>query len=167
MSEATGSQIAAGTELFVRMAMQVDDEASSSLEVLFTFLMIFTALIVIGMIVMSLFSGIGYILPIWMLINSIQLIAYTVLLDIPAPSNSTFLLRRILDALRINGKEDLFEIDEEDSDSFQNSLLNGENNFDRLHLQVLGYRPWLYSNLAPLLFILIGFTVIWSIAVIT
>ena len=90
------------------MAMQIDEETRSSLEVLFTVFIVFMTPIVIGTIVLGIFSGIGYILPIWMLINSVQLIAYTVLLDIPMPSNAAYLMRCLLDTLRLNGKEDLF-----------------------------------------------------------
>ena len=80
---------------------------------------VFTTLIFIGTIAFSIFSGSGYVLPIWMLINSVQLMAYTVLLDMPSPSNSSYLLRRLLDALRLNGKEDLFEKEEEVAESYQ------------------------------------------------
>ena len=81
------------------------------MEALFTVFVLFTALIIIGTIVLSIFSGIGYILPIWMFINSVQLMAYTVLLDIPMPSNAVYLLRRLLDALRLNGKDDLYDLE--------------------------------------------------------
>ena len=84
----------------------------NSLEALFAVLIIFLVFIVVVMVALNVFSsGIGgYILPIWMLINSIQLFAYTALFDIPMPSNSAYFLRRFLDALRIHDKDDLFEI---------------------------------------------------------
>ena len=97
------------------MAMQIDEETRSSLEVLFTVFIVFMTPIVIGTIVLGIFSGIGYILPIWMLVNSVQLIAYTVLLDMPFASNATYLMRRFLDALRINGNKDLYEIEDVDA----------------------------------------------------
>ena len=39
--------------------------------------------------------------------------------------------------------------------TYHEMMTGQNNNFDRLHLQVLGYRPWLFANLAPLFYIFV------------
>ena len=80
------------------------------------------------------------------------------------PANSAYLLRRFLDTLRLNGRDDLFQIESESMAGYQEMMASSD--YDRLHLQVLGYRPWLFSNLAPLFFILVTFVAVWVIAII-
>ena len=106
----------------------------SSLEALFAVLVTFMVTVVIGVVAINVYSGVGSMLPVWMLINSIQLFAYTVLLDIPMPSNSAYFLKRFLDALRINLKDDFFEIEPDQAESYLEMLKNDSNDYDRLHL---------------------------------
>ena len=106
----------------------------SSLQALFAVLVTFMVTVVISMVAINVYSGAGSMLPVWMLINSIQLFAYTVLLDIPMPSNSAYFLRRFLDALRINLKDDFFEIEPDQAESYLKMLKNDSNDYERLHL---------------------------------
>ena len=68
-SKVTGLSIVPGTELFVRIAQQVESSVISSLEALFTIFIILTVIMVLTMIAISFFSGIEYVLPIWVFIN--------------------------------------------------------------------------------------------------
>ena len=158
ISEETGLSIDPGTELFVHMDLQIDSETRSSLEGGFICIITFIVILVIGTTGLNFSIGTGQMLPIWMLISSTQLIAYTVLLDLPASSNAVYFLRRFLDALRFNGKDDLFQIESNESESYFKMLKNESQDYSMLHMQMLGYRPWLIDNLAPLLYILVVFT---------
>lgn len=109
-SKASGLSIPPGTELYVRIEQQVNDAIQQPLEALFIICLVMTVIVALAIVAMSYFSGIGNIVPIWMFVNSIQLIAYLVLLDIPMPSNASYLLRRFLDTFRLNGKSDQFEL---------------------------------------------------------
>ena len=68
----------------------------------------------------------------------------------------------------LSDEDDIFySIDQEQVQSYQ-GMIEGSNGFYRLHLQVLGYQPWLLPNIAPFLFLCALFTTIGiTIAIIT
>lgn len=85
----------------------------------------------------------------------------------PLPSNATYLLRRFLDTFRLNNKGELFDLEsvagsEDDLARFAAMMSSDSNDYDRLHLQVLGYRPWLFSNLSTLFYITVAFISVWA-----
>lgn len=73
------------------------------------------------MIVLSLVLRLFYgsILPVWMFINSLQLIIYTVLLDIPQSSKAAYFMHKVLDGLRLrflyfnshDDQNDIYDLD--------------------------------------------------------
>ena len=91
-----------GTEIFIRIALQIDDESRESLDsLLYLFIILAVILIICSLVIQIVFKGReNFIVPLWMSLNSLQLIAYAVLIDMPVPANAAYLMRRILDTLR-------------------------------------------------------------------
>lgn len=91
-----------GTEIFIRIALQIDDESRVSLDsLLYLFLILAVILIICSLVIQIVFKRReNFIVPLWMSLNSLQLIAYAVLIDMPVPANAAYLMRRILDTLR-------------------------------------------------------------------
>ena len=148
MSKFTGAKIPFGTEIYVRIALQVTEETKDSLDNLISALIVFAILAlcsftIIKLLLFRLIKGGGgrgenMLMPIWMALNSLQLLVYLVLIDIPLPANSAYFMFSILESMRLRlfglYNEDVFySINEEQVQSYQ-GMIEGSNGYDRLHL---------------------------------
>ena len=87
---------------------------ASSLDTLASFLIVIT--ILTALLGLSLTICFGSFMSFWIFLNSLQLVLYTVLLNIPMPSNASYFMGQLLNLLRLQ-LHALLPFTSEDSES--------------------------------------------------
>lgn len=118
---------------------------------------------------LALFIGFGgRLLPTWMFINSMQLIAHTPLLQTNMPANLHMFLQRYLDLLRLNVESfsQLLDVIETEKGILNYEVSMDENSFFSTILNDCGYKLVFTKNLPIILFFalvllicIVGFTI--------
>ena len=129
-------------------SLQVSSDSEAKVMALFyTFRAIISVIVLMNIAIVIL--G-GSIIPLWILLYSFQLIVYAVLLEMPQAPNTAYFMRLLLDidTLRLHLVPNLFNIDT-DQIPYYSQLIESDSFYRSLHIQILGYRPWLAYNLMP------------------
>ena len=91
------------------MSMQVSEDTAAQMEKIVTALVVMAVLLMVATIGVALFGG--SITATWIALNAMQLLAYSVLLQVPQSANATYFGRRLLDLVRLHFQSDLFQIE--------------------------------------------------------
>jgi len=145
-----------GTTLFWPLTRQVLAEETAKIDKvhdLLSTLTIFSLVLILPVI------SAGSLLPTWMFINALQILAHMVLLKTLMPGNAHYFLKKYLDWLRWYDRGFIDYMQQ--TYDFRHSKLN-EGAYNRI-LQVCDYEAFLAQNLLPVLVFLLIILVVWIV----
>lgn len=98
-SKANGQNVKFATSIITPIFRQIDEEQAEEMDLLASYLIMITILTALFMVSLAIYMG--SLATLWIFLNAMQLVTYTVLLQTPMPSNASYFMGQLLNLLRL------------------------------------------------------------------